>query len=148
MKPDMLAAIEPDRWNVLFHEKAKSRVLSWMAFGRFKHVSAFAYYAGFKCWLLYDARWSGLSLTLIEDESFKTIIRDYTENCTWVVFERTRAPLPIYARLGLYCVPAIKHLLSLRSCALRPDALYAHLMRHGGTVIPDGRRPGTTPAAD
>lgn len=136
---DLPAMFEPDRWNVLFHTKAKSRLLSLLSFGHFKHVSAFAYYPGFKVWLLYDARWSGLSLTLVEDAAFNRIIGEYTEGCVWMVFERHRAPLPLYARLGLYCVPAIKHLLSLRSCALRVDGLYHHLLRHGGILINEGR---------
>ena len=33
------SAIEPSQWFIVFHETTKSRLVSFFAFGRFKHVS-------------------------------------------------------------------------------------------------------------
>lgn len=134
------AAIEPDEWFVVFHTKATTRLLSWLALGRFKHVSAFAYYPGFKAWLLYDVQLTGTRLILLaHGDEAKATIAAITAGCTIVKVRRQLTSYRWHSRLGFYCVPAVKHLLGVRCATMRPDGLYRHLLRDGGIRI-DGRR--------
>jgi hypothetical protein len=130
-------AVEPSEWFVVFHTRSTSKPLSALACGRFKHVSAFGYYAGFKAWLVYDAQISGLRIPLISTDAAPAVLGAYTKNCVLVKFRRRDEPIGIAptSRFGFYCVPAIKHLLGVRCLALRPDALYRHILRNGGVVI-------------
>lgn len=130
---------EPAEWFVLFHTKAFNRWFSLIALGRFKHVSAIGYYPGFKAWIVYDVQFSRTQLVLIaRDAAARATLARYTAGCTMVKIARRDGWSPLWSRFGFFCVPAIKHLLGVRSCALRPDALYAHLIRNGGIAI-DGR---------
>lgn len=131
------SSVEPTEWYVIFHPSTTSPLLSFLAFGHFKHVSAIGYYAGFKVWLLFDARRAGMRVPLIAHESMKAVIGEYTEGCTLVKFARRPDPIGMapHLRLGFFCVTAVKHLLGVRCPTLRPDGLFRHLMKHGGTVI-------------
>lgn len=130
-------AIEPDEWFVVFHPHAINRWLSLLACGHFKHVSAFAYCPGIKAWLLYDAQWSGLRLILFPHATAAAALVKYTAGCAIVKAPRRSRPMGLVSRLGFFCVPAVKHLLGVRCPIMRPDALYRHLLRNGGTRIDD-----------
>ena len=135
-------AIEPNEWFIVFHPKARTRWISWLACGKFKHVSAFAYCPGFRVWLIYDAQWSGMRLFLVSAAAAKAMLGKYTACCAIVKFTPWRHPMPLTSRLAYYCVPAIKHLLGVRCASWRPDGLYVHLLRNGGQLI-DGRHVDT-----
>lgn len=132
-------AIEPSEWFVVFHTKAMNRVFSALACGRFKHVSALGYCAGFKAWLLFDPQWSGLRITLHSHDAMRKFFADYSRGCAVVKIARSTDAMRLSSRLGFYCVPAIKQLLGLRSGALRPSALYRQLLRNGGVLIDAGQ---------
>lgn len=130
-------AVEPSQWMVVFHPTSSLRWASFLACGRFKHVSAWGYYAGFKAWIIFDPQWASLRLTMISHERAVDAFVAATEGCVILKIERSDrdtalAPL---SRFGFYCVPAIKHLLGVRCAAWRPDALYRHLLRKGGMPI-------------
>lgn len=136
---DIPQAIEPSCWYIVFHETTSSAIVSFFSFGRFKHVSAFGYYAGFKGWLVVDPHFRRLRLSMIPHEKHHLLV-EYTKGCTLV---KVDAPgvgkLTFAARFGIYCVPAIKYLLGLSCVAARPDALYRHILRNGGILI-DGQQ--------
>lgn len=133
---------EPVEWFVVFHRKAASRLFSMLAAGEFKHVSAIGYCPGFKVWLLYDVQWSGTRLRVISHDAAKKAVAEWSGDCDIVKISR-RSHNPRFLRLGFTCVSAVKHLLSLRCVAMRPDALYRHIIRNGGTPIHDAKRPAT-----
>ena len=135
-------AVEPAEWFVVFHTRSTRRWLGWLARGRFKHVSAFASYPGFKAWLLFDPQWSGLRLMMLSHAAAKIEIARYTEDCAVVKIARGGKPMGLSARLGFYCVPAVAHLIGVRCGMARPDAFYRHILRRGGKLI-DGREQGT-----
>jgi hypothetical protein len=138
-------AVEPSEWFVVFHRKSTNRVLSFLAFGEFKHVSAFGYYAGFKAWLIYDVQWRGTRLLMIpHSEDGKQIIAGWTDDCEIVKIARGEKRSALSSRIGLYCVSAIKHLIGLRCVAVTPSDLYRHILRNGGMLI-DGRARPTDP---
>jgi len=125
----------PSDWYVVFHTRSSRRWLSWLAMGRFKHVSAFAYVPGFKAWLIYDVQWSGTQLALLPHPAGLSALMGYTAGCEIIKMTRRRGG----ARgLGFFCTTSIAHLLGLRCVALvRPDALYRCILRHGGEIIGD-----------
>src|ERR1700694_4615256 len=143
-----LIGAEPDEWFVVFHTKTSGRWLRILACGRFKHVSAFAYCAGFNAWLLYDTQLSGTRLMLLNHgDVAKGMIAAYAEDC--VIVKITKRPLlkrlGLSSRLFFYCVPSIKSLIGVRCAAIFPDALYRHIIRSGGIVIDGNAKTAADP---
>ena len=136
--------VEPNIWYVVFTRKAANRFLSWLAMGKFKHVWAFAYCPGFKCWLTYDTELNGTRIRLLPHEAAPNLLAFYTRDCVVVRIAKNFDPMPlsIASHLAFYCVPAIKHLLGLSCVAWRPDGLYRHIMRCGGVRIDEPVNPG------
>lgn len=125
---------EPAEWFIAFHRKSSSRVLSFLAFGEFKHVSAFAYCAGFKVWVMYDVQWRGSSVRIADQAA----VLELTRGLDIVKVRRSEARMQSSARVGFYCVTAIKHLLGLKCVAVTPTQLYRHILRNGGILISAG----------
>jgi hypothetical protein len=139
--------IEPVEWFVVFHRKSMNRLLGWLAMGEFKHVSAFGYCAGFKCWLIYDVTWSGTRIKLLPHNEFgKAAISLWTQDCYIMKLPRGDAVPHLTSRIGFYCVSAVKHLIGLRCVAATPSQLYRHILHHGGTLV-SGPRPAPTATA-
>jgi hypothetical protein len=152
-------AIEPTTWNVVFHTVAPNPLYGFLAFGHFKHVSAFAYVPGLRAWLLYDAELNGTRLRLLPhgERGIKQLMA-YSAGCVILTMEKAYPvdPLPLGGRLGFYCVPAIRHLLGVRCRCLRPDALFKAMLRSGGVLVnetavgatnPGGPKPGERTAS-
>lgn len=134
-RPD---AIEPTEWFVVFHPKSSNRILSWLAAGRFKHVSAVGYLPGFRAWLVCEAAWGGLHVRLYGHDAMCRMFAEYSRDCAVVKIARKTMAMRLSSRIGFYCVPAVKHLIGLRCGALRPDALLRCCLRNGGTLIDAG----------
>jgi hypothetical protein len=134
-------AIEPTEWFVVFHPTAMNRILGWLALGKYKHVSAFAYCPSYKAWLLYDAQWGGTRLIMFSHATAKTALVNYLRGCIVVKMQRGLQPMGWTGRIAFYCVPAIRHLLSVRCACLRPDALLHYLLKNGGLRVDEGIQP-------
>lgn len=131
----MPVAVEPVLWNVVFHPEAATPWLNRLPIGKFKHVSAFTYLPGLKGWLIYDVQLSSTRMVVLPDlDASLDIIARMTEGCEVIAMRRETADAST-GRLGFWCVPAIKHLLGLRSSALRPDSLRRDCLRNGGQLI-------------
>lgn len=137
---DLPAAIEPTEWHVVFHRKSMNRILSFLAFGEFKHVSAFGYLPGVKMWLVYDVQWSATRTMLMSKQS----IIEWTAGCEILRIARLGERMSLWSRLGLYCVSAVKHLIGLGCVAATPDQLYRYILRNGGIDIGAGRHPAAS----
>lgn len=136
MTPDLAMAIEPVEWFVVFHRKSMNRLLGWLAVGEFKHVSAFGYCAGFKCWLIYDVTWSGTRIKLLPHNEFgKATIGLWTQDCFIMKLPRGDGLPHPTSRIGFTCVNAVKHLLGLGCVAMTPSQLYRHILRNGGLPL-------------
>lgn len=124
-------ACEPQVWTLCFSRKASTRLRSLVAFGRYKHVRAYAYLPGMKAWLFYDVHLGGTTLAVVPDGDVAlAVIGEWMLDADLVRIRHGNSigfPLP-----GFWCVPAMKHLIGSRSCALRPSALYRWCLRHGG----------------
>ena len=134
-------AIEPDYWNIVFHpsQTRTARIL----LGRFQHVSAFTYLAGFRGWMLYDVQWGGVRIAMFANLD---ALVAYTRDCMVVKFNRQYQHMSLLTRFGFYCVPAVKHLIGLSCVAVRPDALYRAIINNGGEIINEPERPAAAAA--
>ena len=127
---------EPAKWYLVFHPNARHDWLSALTPGRFKHVSAFGYVAGFKVWVCVDANWHGLQTVLYSHDSMKMAFVAFVDGGAHIVeMPESDAPMRWRSRLGLTCVSAAKHVARVRSFALTPTGLYHHALRNGGQII-------------
>lgn len=137
--------IEALRWTIVFHRKAENRFFSMIALGRFKHVSALAWVPELGQWWVYDVGFRRTRLkVLVDGASAQAIIAAIIKDNATVTVDIREDQLP-WMRLGLFCTTAVSHLIGLRCGALRPDALYRHLVAHGGIVRDDAA--ATAPAS-
>ena len=135
---------EPSEWFVAFHRDSGSRVLSFLAFGEFKHVSAFGYCPGVKVWLVYDVTWTRTWLRLVAHDAAGTAaLAEWTRGCEILKLSPQGRTPPLRARIGFFCVPSIINLLGLRCVAVTPGQLYRHILRLGGQSISAAIRPDT-----
>jgi hypothetical protein len=145
---------QPKRWVLAFQKSTESRLVRWLACGRYKHVSAFGYVAEVDHWVFFDWRFRTIDFLVARGAAAQQLIDYYTRDADLLGMEPDRdggAGL----RIGLWCVPAIKQLLGLRCSALRPDALWADCVRQGAEIIshedtrsaPDRARPDAATAA-
>lgn len=137
IKAFVVRPAEAERWTVVFHRKAENWIFGLIAMGRFKHVSAFAWLPDVQRWLVYDVGFRRTRIVVLPDtiESRAHLARVITGNAIVTMPVRTDA-MPVM-RLGLFCTSAIKHLIGLPGGALRPDALFASCLRHGGELSDD-----------
>ena len=123
--------IEARRWTVVFHRKAENWFFSALALGHFKHVSAFAWLPELGIWVFYDVGFRRTRLMHMADGVHAhAAIAAVVEGNEVLTVDVVAGNLPLM-RAGLFCTTAVKHLLGFRSGALRPDALYRHLVAHG-----------------
>ncbi len=136
-----LAQCEPKEWFVVFHEETDKWWINALACGRFKHVSVFGKVERSGSWVFYDFHSDRAHIMVVGDWEADIAIAYYSQCGPIVRFPRLLADAPkTMLRPGLWCVPAIAHLIGLRTCALRPDALYRQCLAKGGELIGTGRQ--------
>jgi hypothetical protein len=130
------AGSEPAEWFVAFHRECDSKIISFLAFGEFKHVLAFGYCPGLKVWIVFDVTWQKTWVRLLSHEQGALEqIAEITRNCAVVkIAPQGRTPRLI-TRIGYFCVPAIISLLGLKCVAITPTSLYRYLRKNGGYEI-------------
>lgn len=127
--------VEPATWFVFFETRARSRWLSWLALGRFKHVSAAGWIPESGQWVFYDVSLGRSRIAVVTDGSMAwEHIRAKRDHAVTVAFT-PRDERRFWLRLGFWCVPAMAHLVGCRTQALRPDGLYRAMLRQGGAVV-------------
>ena len=133
---DRVLISEPTTWFLVFHRTSVNRLLSFLAFGDLKHVSAFGYCPGFDAWVIYDVTWSGTRVRLVRnDQAGQQAIIDMTRGCEMMKVEHAGQTPTFTSRIGFYCVSSVKHLLGLRCVAVTPTQLYRFLLHNGGALI-------------
>lgn len=138
-------AVSPESWTLVFDRAASSRWLGFLAFGRLKHVRAFAYVPFLHVWVFYDPHFWGTEIVIAADgEAANRMIGKWITNADLLRMPRSSSGLP---RFGFWCVPMIKSLIGFRSWALRPDALYRACVRSGATPFGAVRCAPTAPGA-
>lgn len=128
--------LEPADWFVVFHPRTHRRWLSWLAMGKYKHVSAFGWVPRAQTWVFFDFNVDRSRIYVVGNHEADELLERFTHQNTVV---RMARPLVESDRInfgaGLWCVPAVAHLIGLRASALRPDALFRQCLANGGEII-------------
>lgn len=102
----------------------------------FRHVLALAYDPVCKTWLHYEPTVTGTKIALYTRDSkeVSALISAVTEYGVWLKIEGQTGSYKTGC-WRLYCVPAIKHLVGLKSSALTPKGLFRDLLKAGAKPI-------------
>ena len=131
-------ADEPLTWHVCFSRRAATPWLAWLPIGEYKHVRAFGCVASINTWVFFDPALDRTAIRLARGDAVRALMLEWLTDAD-VVIMPTSARTALTPRLTGWCVPQIKHLLGLRSGALRPDALFRDCLAHGGEILSHGR---------
>lgn len=120
-------------WNIIFLKADRRRHYLDLFTGKdWRHVVAYGW--SNDRWIVYDVGDVRSQILVLNDYQFDSWHETIDHRVTAAVkFETTDRTVPA-TRVGLWCVTAVKHLTGLRSGALRPKALFRHLLRNGGEV--------------
>lgn len=128
---------EPLSWLLVFTTTTSMKWVERLVPGKFKHVMAAGWVEASKVWIFYDVQFRRTSvLTMPEKEGldyFGRIVARDPDHGILRVFAGNGTPA--MARLGFWCVPAIKHLVGARSGALRPDRLWHDCLASGAETV-------------
>jgi len=127
------ALIEP-RWTLVFCKKPGRWWVRLLACGRYNHVKAIAYLPTMRAWLCYDVKFNGTRIMLAHEDDAGTsaFLHNYLDNCDTIAMPRLPIPKRSAPQLGFWCTIAMKHLIGIRSRALRPDRLWHDCIAAGG----------------
>lgn len=125
--------IEPN-WILLFSKKRGRWWVRLLACGRYHHVKAIAYLPAMRAWLFYDVKFNGTRLMLApeDDPGTRVFLHDYLDSCDLVAMPRLPVPKRVAPHAGFWCTLAMKHLVGIRTGALRPDRLWRDCVAAGG----------------
>lgn len=136
LRPDDSGNFEPEVWYVAFWPESTRWWANWLSFGRFRHVSAFGWVSQAQCWLFFEVMSNRTEIRAVPAAFERHALAPILDHCTVLKMPALdRGDLRVKLKPGFWCVPAVAHLIGLRSCALRPDALFRHCLAHGGEVM-------------
>lgn len=128
--------IEP-HWILLFSKKRGRWWVRLLACGRYHHVKATAYLPAMCAWVFYDVKFNGTRLVLAreDDAGTRAFLQEYLHNCDLVVMPSLPVPQRVAPHAGFWCTLAMKHLVRIRTGALRPDPLLRDCVAAGGQFV-------------
>lgn len=137
----------PQQWIIVFDRSCKTQWVNRMPIGKYKHVRAFGYVAEAQAWIFYDVSLYDTSIFLACDAHAKALIKAWLADADAIGMPAL-PPRRAAPRLGFWCVQAVKHLIGLRSGALRPDTLWRDCLANGGEIVANGlTQPTAAPGA-
>jgi len=85
-----------------------------------------AYLPAMQAWLFYDVKFNGTRLLLVreDDPCSLGLLHDYLDSCDLVAMPRLPIPKRAAPQAGFWCTIAMKHLVGISACTLRPDRLW------------------------
>jgi hypothetical protein len=131
---DAIAAVIQPSWTLVFCKNRGPWWVRLLACGRYHHVKAIVYLPSMRAWLFYDVKFNLTRLMLAheEDPSVSAFLRDYLDNCDTIAMPLLPMPKRAAPQVGFWCTLAMKHLVGIRSSALRPDRLWRDCIAAGG----------------
>jgi hypothetical protein len=133
-----LWAVKPDSWFLVFDPHADRKWIRRWVPSHFKHVSAIGYIEGQDVWVWYDVSFNETHVCVRPNAD--AVTQEWLEKvgreCV-VVHVPAQPVRKWWFRWGFWCVPAMKHLTSIRCGALLPDAMLKHCLSQGFDVIGD-----------
>lgn len=133
-KPDLPLA--PKLWWVCFVGMKKLTPWDWLLSPGYRHAFLLGYLPDAQMWLRYEVLFHRTEISLVSgDIAGRLLSLAMTEGgvLSWPAGEWQRPTWGL--RFGLWCVPAIKHVLGVRCVALTPEALHDWLLRNGGKPL-------------
>ncbi len=128
--------LRPSEWFIAFHPHSTLWLAELFSFGRFRHVSAFAFVPGVAVWVFYDPWRYGTQLTLEPDgEGADFAISRAIDGATVVKFISPVVVKPRPAPLIFLCTTAVARLTGVRSRALRPDRFLRDCLDDGAEIV-------------
>lgn len=129
----------PKEWYIGFLGDHDERPRAWFDIftcPQFRHCFAMAYDPLNQVWIYYDTSMGGSEIIIYprDDQMVTTIIAFVAQRGCWLKFKKQKYVFKTGC-WRLYCVPAIKFILSFKSSALRPKALYRDLVRAGAQPV-------------
>ena len=133
------------RWFVGFLGHEDQFLIDRISPRGFRHCLCFGYHAASERWLVYNVRERRTDVFAATPEQLILWLAGHKEQGMRVLSvdmpEHDDTP-NLWARFGLYCVSATKHLLGSRSRALRPIALWRDLLAAGAVEAFTGNDDG------
>lgn len=126
-----LGYLMPGKWYVVFHRRATTWWVNWLALGRYKHVSAFGYAEVAGVWVILDYHLRRTKLVVVPDRLYDVVLPGHILDSDVIAMEPRSEAWPA---IGC-CASSVAHLIGLRGCALRPDALFRHCLANGGILL-------------
>lgn len=118
-----------ERWYIGFTSRPRQHWFDLFTHRDYRHVVALRFDPVCGVWIYYDVAVNGTVLQVYPQGS-KIISAVIAEVPRWLAIDG-QAGNYRFGLWRLYCVPAVKSLIGLRSCALRPKALYRDLVKAG-----------------
>ncbi len=122
-------------WDIVFVPGPRSSWYDWLSPSWCRHVMAYGYAYKVGAWVIVNPTEKFTMVDVLPEKQFERWRDRLLEQDPTVV----RAPVvnetTISGRFGLFCTAAVKHLIGLRSRALRPVALYRDLIASGATKV-------------
>lgn len=123
--------VAPEYWTLVFDREASTRWASLLAFGRYKHVRAYAYVPFLHVWVFLDPHLRGIDLFVAADGTpAQAVIQMWIVNADLLRVRRVSRETFCAPVLG-FCVPIIRRLIGLPGSALRPTAFFEDCLRNG-----------------
>lgn len=124
----------PRLWLVFFGEAVTPAWWRFLLKPGFRHVSAAAWYDDQQRWVWFNPTWRGTVIELYAPSEFDARLGQLAGTSSAILrvrsrFDRGGAPA------ASHCVGAVKALLGIRSRALRPYALFRHLLDNAAEIV-------------
>ena len=128
---------EPPVWILVFSKTTKIWWVRLLAFGRYKHVKAFAYVPAMDIYLFFD--WALDRAGVVAAPNTQATINGYLADFIAdadLMAAPPRSGRRAWPRVGIFsCVTAIKHLIGLQSRCVAPDSLWRDCLAAGGSPL-------------
>lgn len=119
-----------EEWFVVFNGGPRHFWWDWLTRPGFRHVLAMRP-VGADAWILVNPSADRLHVQVVRGPTVDALIAEAHQDGGGILKFQAIDADERTIRLGWWCVPAIKHLLGLPGCALRPIGLWRDLLRRG-----------------
>lgn len=127
---------EPSRWLVCFWRETSVPWFDRWFPGRYRHVSAFGYCDVPKAWVFVEPAIGGTRVMVeLDGPRAQALIEQWMAGSDVLVVDKGPDRPPLWTMLLGWCVPAVARIIGRGHGALRPDALWRHLLPYAVEVF-------------
>lgn len=140
---DEITDVDVFAWHVMFIRAERQYFWDWLTDPDYRHCLAYGYCNG--RWIVMDPANERTMVLVLTEQQFSHWLDEKLPRASKVIRMAVQMSGDLRLKFGLWCVPAIKHLIGFKSGALRPKALCRDLLRNGGKVCFEHGRQGESP---